>query len=616
MSYATPPAALGSIERASWYRGIEATFWNSLTKKLASIYLLVLLDIIYVGVVWYQREETRTQLAHGKVPPEIAGQVLATWDSTFHTVLVIAVFALIFVSLLIAYLRHLVARPIRLISAQLQEVARGEGDLSQDITLITQDEIREVSSSYNLFLKKLREILGSVRRMAVSIAVDAARVNTHVRQSAASAEQQSALAEQVFTASNQATQAIEEVSGNIGSIASSTSSNLETARTSFAELIDITSKIEGISGKIGHFATTVDSLNRNSESISKIVALIKDVSEQTNLLALNAAIEAARAGEAGRGFAVVADEVRKLAERVNTATDEISANIGQMLVLVRETHHETEAIRVDAGQTKQVVDQASQNFRKLMQDFEDTGQRLTEIAVATETLSVNNRQVHANVSEIQRLSQQVSTQMKESQASAQDLSRSTEQVQERVSRFQIGEGAFEENLRIVRRYRDLLQARIGDLRRRGVQVMDRQYRPIPNTQPQKYSTSYDQVFATEMQAFYDQCATELKGGMYALCLDYNGYAPTHNRRYSQPLTGNPERDLVNSRDKRIFNDPTGLRGARNNEPFLLQTYMRDTGEILSDLAMPIYLDGQHWGCLRVGYDPKAILNESNNTRGS
>ena len=100
------------------------------------------------------------------------------------------------------------------------------------------------------------------------------------------------------------------------------------------------------------------------------------------------------------------------------------------------------------------------------------------------------------------------------------------------------------------------------------------------------------------------------GGRFALAVDVNGYGPTHNTKFSQKPTGNPQQDLVNSRDKRIFNDPTGGRAAKNEAPFLLQTYMRDTGEILCDLSMPIRVDGRSWGAMRLGFDPAAVLDEA------
>jgi len=88
---------------------------------------------------------------------------------------------------------------------------------------------------------------------------------------------------------------------------------------------------------------------------------------------------------------------------------------------------------------------------------------------------------------------------------------------------------------------------------------------------------------------------------YAGAVDNNGYFPTHNKKFSQPLTGDYDTDLVNNRTKRIFSDRTGKRCGANTKPFLLQTYKRDTGEVMHDLSVPIYVNGKHWGGFRVGY---------------
>ncbi len=88
---------------------------------------------------------------------------------------------------------------------------------------------------------------------------------------------------------------------------------------------------------------------------------------------------------------------------------------------------------------------------------------------------------------------------------------------------------------------------------------------------------------------------------FVVAVDRNGYLPTHNSRYSQPLTGDRQKDLVNNRTKRIFNDKTGLAAARNTQPYLLQRYFRDTGEVMYDLSVPIFIKDRHWGAIRFGY---------------
>ena len=89
--------------------------------------------------------------------------------------------------------------------------------------------------------------------------------------------------------------------------------------------------------------------------------------------------------------------------------------------------------------------------------------------------------------------------------------------------------------------------------------------------------------------------------VYALVSDINGYVPTHNDRFCQPLTGDPVQDLAGNRTKRIFDDRVGSLAGRHTEPFKLQTYRRDTGELMFDMSVPIYVDGQHWGGIRIGY---------------
>ena len=116
-------------------------------------------------------------------------------------------------------------------------------------------------------------------------------------------------------------------------------------------------------------------------------------------------------------------------------------------------------------------------------------------------------------------------------------------------------------------------------------------------------------FKTRFDDYTDQAIAPLQENLvaqhnwltYAICIDRNGYVPTHNRRFSQPLTGNEKVDFVNNRTKRVFDDPVGKRCGTHRQPFLLQTYRRDTGEVLHDISAPIYVKGRHWGGFRIGY---------------
>ncbi|HEX9242300.1 MAG TPA: hypothetical protein VF875_07635 [Anaeromyxobacter sp.] len=132
------------------------------------------------------------------------------------------------------------------------------------------------------------------------------------------------------------------------------------------------------------------------------------------------------------------------------------------------------------------------------------------------------------------------------------------------------------------------------------------YYPIAQTDPPKFNTDYDRLsdregpggFVEIQETIYNRAPNVI---IYTVTVDKNGYLPTHNKRYSMPLTGNLASDLVNNRTKRIFNDRTGLAAAQNAAPFLIQNYQRDTGETMADLSVPVLVQGKHWGAVRIGY---------------
>lgn len=591
------------------YDGIEKSFWNSLTKKLASFLLLFILNLIYLWLYLSLQWELRDLLAANQVPASVIAKVDSTLSSGLIGVTILTVIAFVATAAQVWYLRHLIVRPVQRITDIFNEIARGEGDFSRNLPLITHDELRELAESYNRFAEKMRHIIGEVRKMSVNIAGEAALVTVRVGETAQGAKQQTEMTETVFTASTEAMQAINEVSSSTHLISESTTSNLSSARQSLHEMQDIAGKINAVSDKVLSFNHTVKELSERSLSVKQVAALIRDVADQTNLLALNAAIEAARAGEAGRGFAVVADEVRKLAERVNQATAEIASNINGMIDIVGSAAQENEAINTDVLQTRDVVSRSAQQFALMVSEFENTGEQLLEIASAMEQLTATNAQVHDNVNVIHNLSNDVATHMNKSELSACVLVQATEAVQELVSRFKIGRGAFDFAVDRARQFRDQVQAQLNAMHQSGSNVFDNNYQPIANTSPQKYKVSWGEEFGRRCQNDLESCLKEIPGCVFAVAVNTDSYLSAHNLKFSKPLTGNPEVDLVGNRTCRKFERPPEIRAARNTETMLLQTYLRDTGEILCDIAIPITVAGRLWGNVRVGMTAEALLAE-------
>jgi methyl-accepting chemotaxis protein len=585
----------------------ERTFWNSLTKKLMSFLLLFVIDLGYLAIYVHQKQMIADELARAGSSPELLQRIGDSLDHGLTLMIVLTVLALCWNVLQILYIRYLILRPVRMIATIFDEIGRGEGDFSRNLPTITHDELRSLAEAYNRFADKMREIISEVRKMSVNIAREAVVVRRSVGATAQRADQQGEIANSVFAASSEAVQAIQEVSSSTEMISHSTDSNLATARNSLGEMQEIVAKVQLVSDKLHRFNDTVGHLAERSDSIRQIAGLIKDIADQTNLLALNAAIEAARAGEMGRGFAVVADEVRKLAERVNVATQEITVNIGGMIDLVRDTQRENEVINADIRQTRAVVERSSGEFQQMVGNFERTGDQLNQIATAMEELTATNAQVHDSVRQVHELSVEVAGSMQDSGQTTEMLSKATESVQELVSRFKIGRGAFDENVDKARLFRDQIQDKLVALAASGVDIWDQNYRPQPNTSPQKYEVSYCAAFEQQVQPIFESALASLRGGVYALIVDNRGYGAIHNQKYSRPLTGNYQADLVGNRTRRIWDDVTGQRGAKNTQPLLVQTYARDTGEILSEINMPVIVGGRHWGTVRVGCESAVLL---------
>lgn len=589
------------------YEAVEKTFFNSLTKKLASFLFLLATYPVILWVYAYRQSGVEKILKAAGLPSEVVQKVAQELDAGLWWIIALAGFALLGTIGLIAYMRFLIVRPIKKISGIFLEISRGEGDFSRDLPKITNDELRELAVSYNQFAGKMRQIIGEVRKMSVNIAGEAALVKVRVDETAQGAERQTAMTDKVFTASNASIQAIETVSQSTHQIAGSTAGNLASARSSLGEMLEIAEKISLVSDRVDRFNKTVDDLHERSESVKKITSLIREVAEQTNLLALNAAIEAARAGEAGRGFAVVADEVRKLAERVNAATTEIAGNINGMLNIVGEARAENEQINQDVRRTRDVVVHSAEQFRNMLGELETTSGQLAGIVRSMEQLAETNTQVHENVTVIHDLSADVSSHMHKSELSAVVLAQATEAVQELVSRFKIGHGSFDFAVDRARVFRDQVQQALSELSERGVSIFDRQYQPIPGTNPQKYRVSWGDEFGRACQGYLEDCLAGIPGCVFAVAVTEDSYLSAHNLKFSKPLTGNYDADLVGNRTCRKFERPPEKRAAANAETMLLQTYLRDTGEVLCDIAMPITINGRLWGNVRVGMTAEALL---------
>lgn len=592
---------------SSIYKGLEKAFFQTLTRKLiGNVALLFVLQVLLFITIYLNIGSLRELISAGETIDTEA--LTAVADRTIWQAIVLLIITAVVTISSLLFLRYLIVRPIRNLNNQLKSMNTGEIDLANRLNADTYDEFRDLADNYNHFLDQLRDTIHILRKMGTNVAVGSATVVSQVKDVSSKAHNQGELSTVVFGNSQVATQTLGHISDNAQHIASSTSESLNSAREALEELQSVNHNMETMLKQINQHDQTIKTMGDKSRDIRKIISIIQGISFQTGLLSLNAAVEAARAGQAGKGFSVVATEVKKLAEEANHASEQIAAQITDMLNSINDALSEAGAINSAAEHTMNVSRMACDNYEGLIKEFDDNYGLLTQITAAVEEISAANMQTHEKVSNICELSNVVVEQTNASEQVTVDLQITSESMQQLVAKFITGEGVFEQILELGRVFRNKAVAYITQLAREGVNIFDTNYQSIPNTQPTKYSTCYDQLFAQQMQPIYDQALSKIPSGIFAICVDTNGYGPTHNSIFSRPLTGNPEQDTAGSRDKRIFNDPTGLRSARNVENFLLQTYMRDTGEILSDLSLPIHIDGRHWGAVRLGFNPQVLLS--------
>ncbi|MGB1952061.1 MAG: methyl-accepting chemotaxis protein, partial [Marinobacter sp.] len=338
------------------------------------------------------------ELAHGR-----AREASSEGQTSSVVILSITAVAVILsVALFLAFMKMII-RSIGVLREQLDNIAQGEGDLTRRIPVENDDDLGQLATSFNQVLANLQTMIGAIQQLSNKLDDGAQELATAARDNNNGISKQTDSISMVATAVNEMQSAIEEVAGNASRAAEITRSAQEKGNNSATIIRNSSEQVRRLAAQINKAVEVIRKLAQNSENITSVLDVIRGVADQTNLLALNAAIEAARAGEQGRGFAVVADEVRTLAQRTQQSTEDIQAMISTLQSGVADIVSVMETGSKDAVETEKLATEAESELNGILAAMADISDMNISVASATEEQTQVVDEINRSVTEINDL---------------------------------------------------------------------------------------------------------------------------------------------------------------------------------------------------------------------
>lgn len=376
--------------------------------------------------------------AHADARAQIrAGEASSEGQSSSVTILLITVVAiLISIGLFALFLKMIIAS-ISALRDQLDNIAQGEGDLTQRIPVELDDDLGKLAKSFNLVLENLQSMIGSIQQLTRELGTGASDLARAAKDNNDGVTRQTDSISMVATAINEMQSAIEEVAGNASRAAEITREAEEKGKNGARIIRSSSEQVHRLAAQISKAVEVIRKLSDDSDNITSVLDVIRGIAEQTNLLALNAAIEAARAGEQGRGFAVVADEVRTLAQRTGQSTEDIQTMITTLQTGVADIVSVMETGSKEASETEKLATDAESELKAILEAMANIADVNTSVASATEEQTQVVDEINRSITEINDLATESANRSRDIDGISESLEGYARELESQTGRFRV-----------------------------------------------------------------------------------------------------------------------------------------------------------------------------------